>query len=852
MRERLLLLAGALRQPAPAVSAWILLLSGSLYAAVARADEARTPIELPAGELQQALDSLAMSTKLQVLYEPDLVVGYSTPRIAGLMTRAQALEQLLKSTDIAFRFTASDAVALYRKPARSRTSSNLPQPPAPARLAADSPPLHTITIQGTRPTAARYDINASLTALKTPGPELLSPVNFQSLGQQALQEQQPERVEDLLENVSSIEIAPDGQPTVGFGIRGFNTYQYYLDGVRVSPDLHHDGFRDLANVERVDVVKGPASTLYGRTEPGGLINIITKQPLAAPLLCFEQQIGAFQRRRTQLDAGGPLSAAATLRYRFNAAWETSDSFREGLRNRRLFLAPTVSWTPSPATQVTAYLEYLRSQDPTDSGLPLVGSSLPPVPVRRRLEEGGDVNTRDLRVGVRGLYVVGDQWTWRYHLDGRWLQTPQSPQLTLANNRLDPEQCGPRQCPVDRTLFAIPVSRGETWFASLDLVGSLHLWGMPHVLLVGTEYFRVAGNNEWVFSAEPPAGGPDYGSDLFSPHHTGVPGSFLQSPDVGFATTTLERWTSALLQDQIELGGHVYLLAGARYDHVWEALDTAFGFPLVDSGRDTRWDSSLKKRAALLWHPIAPLSAYAKYAENFGISTGIYGNGTGGTGTLLPPESAHEWEVGLKWQIPQNDFSGSISWYELTKLNIPEPLFSPLLTAQGFRSVTGAARTRGLELDVQADISRNLRLTASYAYMDSKILADVSADFDPNGNLLPTNGNTGNRFYGVPRHGGSLWLAYRPLWRSAPGLKLGLGLVARTEREGDNANDYQLPGFTRWRALAAYGWSGAKDHFNIQLNVENLFNTRFFESVGGTSLVMPGCPRRWLVSFRADL
>ena len=84
------------------------------------------------------------------------------------------------------------------------------------------------------------------------------------------------------------------------------------------------------------------------------------------------------------------------------------------------------------------------------------------------------------------------------------------------------------------------------------------------------------------------------------------------------------------------------------------------------------------------------------------------------------------------------------------------------------------------------------------------------------------------------------------------LKLGIGLVARTQREGDNTNDYQLPGFTRWRALAAYGWGGARNRFNLQLNVDNLFNTRYFESLGGTTLVMPACPRRWLVSFRAEL
>jgi iron complex outermembrane receptor protein len=142
--------------------------------------------------------------------------------------------------------------------------------------------------------------------------------------------------------------------------------------------------------------------------------------------------------------------------------------------------------------------------------------------------------------------------------------------------------------------------------------------------------------------------------------------------------------------------------------------------------------------------------------------------------------------------------------------------------------------------------------ASYAYTESRIIDDFGAGVDANGNPIVTPGNTGNRLYGVPRHGGSLWLAYRPSWGPARGLKLGVGVVARSERQGDNANDYQLPGFARWKALAAYGWRAGDTQLNLQLNVDNVFNTRYFESLSGTSSVMPGWPRRWLVSLRVEL
>jgi iron complex outermembrane receptor protein len=332
----------------------------------------------------------------------------------------------------------------------------------------------------------------------------------------------------------------------------------------------------------------------------------------------------------------------------------------------------------------------------------------------------------------------------------------------------------------------------------------------------------------------------------------VPRTFLQNPDSAFATTTAEKWNGVYFQDHVALTEKLYLLAGARLDYVRESLDTAFGFPLVDSGGDSRRVSAFKRRAGVLWHPTALLSAYANYTENFGIATGLYGNGTGGTGTLLPPQSAREWEVGVKAEILDGKAAGSAAWYNLTEVNVAESVSSPLLSAQGFRTVTGTARSRGLELDVHGEILPNLQLLASYAYVDSRIIGDVGGNLSSDGSSAPPPSNTGNRLHGVPRHGGSLWLAYRLSGASPEGVKLGIGVVARGARAGDNANTYELPGFAKWKFLAAYGWRAAGTRFSLQLNVDNVFNAHYFESVTGTSSVVPGCPRRWLVSVRAEL
>jgi iron complex outermembrane receptor protein len=171
------------------------------------------------------------------------------------------------------------------------------------------------------------------------------------------------------------------------------------------------------------------------------------------------------------------------------------------------------------------------------------------------------------------------------------------------------------------------------------------------------------------------------------------------------------------------------------------------------------------------------------------------------------------------------------------------VFSP----EGLRTVTGTERSRGVELDVRGVLGP-VELRASYAFLDTRILADSGTAEDSDGNIITTPGNTGNRLFGAPRHGGGAWVTYRPTG-FLQGLKLGVGAVARTWREGDNENDYRLPGFVRWSVLGGYEWPWAGGKLALQLNVNNVSNSRYFESISGTHTVMPGAPRRWLATVR---
>lgn len=806
------------RGPARA-AVWVAVLALGLSVSAHAAGQA-VRVELAPGPLGSALVRLAAATQLQLLYDPDLVRDQVAPHVSGVMTPAQALERLLAQTPIDYRFTGDDAVALFLR-ARRRPAV---EPSRSTRVNA----AQTVTVVAAR--MGPGDPGGASSALRVDDSVMTAPVSTASLPRELLQEEQALRLEDVLETVSGIEVAPDGQSATGFSLRGIPTYEYYIDGVRISPDLHHDGYRDVANIERIDIVKGPASMLYGRTEPGGVINVVTKQPTAQPLLSLQQQVGAYGQLRTQFDSGGPLGAAGTLNFRVNAAHERGDSFR-GAGNHRVFLAPTLRWRPAQGAEVTAYLEFLQSHDPVDSGLPVVGSAIPAVPITRSVESGGEIRTSDLRVGLRGRFALGPDWSLDYHLDRRWVQTPQRPWLGLADDGLDPATCTLASCPVDRFLLATPHSTGGTWYGSFELHGEQVVWNAPHAVLLGAELFDARSHNVLLYS------NTDFLTDLYKPAPSPVP-TDLSNPDGIYASTTLERWAGAYLQDRVAIARKLYVLLGVRYDTLLERYDAASGPPLADLGADQLREHAFKRRAGLLWHEAnAPYSVYANYVENLGVSTGIYGSGKGGTGQLVPPQSARQWEIGIKAELAPRALAASLSWFDLTKLNLVLPVANPVQNAQGVAVVTSGVRSRGLELDLRAESRAGLRFLASYAYLDTRLLAN-----DANGYAA------GNRLFGTPRHGGSLAAYYHP-GGVLHGLRLGAGVLARGWREGDNVNDYVLPGFLRCRAMLGYTWGLREGALDLQLKVDNLFDTRYYESVSGTHTVLPGWPRRWMLSVR---
>jgi iron complex outermembrane receptor protein len=378
--------------------------------------------------------------------------------------------------------------------------------------------------------------------------------------------------------------------------------------------------------------------------------------------------------------------------------------------------------------------------------------------------------------------------------------------------------------------------------------------MQHSLLVGLDVFQSVEYSELYTKSD--AG---LATDLFNPRPGTMPLSLLTNPDWSSHDSTTERWAGLYVQDQIHLSDSLYVLAGARYDFVEEQVNnlaydaTNPYIPYwIDYGGGANQVHALKARGGLLWHPAGAFSLYANYIQNFGVSPGLYYSTNNQQElTYLPAERASEWEAGLKLETADGKASAAIAFFDLSKENISSPILEPAIDNAQNQFLMHAVTNRGMEADFHGEVLPGLQVLASYAFIDSRIDND-SFWYGPLPKGYELIGSTGNRLAGVPRHGGSLWTTYRVTRGMLHGLKLGFGAVARSAREGDNANDYQLPAFVKCSAVAAYGWRAAGANFTLQLNVDNMFDKRYFESLSGTHTVVPGTPRSWLATVNVAL
>jgi iron complex outermembrane receptor protein len=681
-----------------------------------------------------------------------------------------------------------------------------------------------------------YAVMATAIATKTDTAILETPLSVQVVPQEVLQDQQVTRIEEAVRNVSGVyqTNAWYGEFADQFVIRGFLNYQIlYRDGFRM--DTGNVGRHETANIEQIEVIKGPASILYGRMEPGGLINYTTKKPLPDSHYALEQQFGSFDSYRTSLDATGPISEDK-LAYRFNASYEHDGSFRQFVGDERWFLSPVVQWKISPATQLSVAWEYFNNKTTPDniglipygdrplSGLVNVNNVLQNFPNDRNLGEPTDFqNATQQMVNLSFSHVFNQRW-----------------QLNVMfNSAITHEEDGGasgdfstdedvNQGILNRTNEASLIGLNQrfnlaTYAFDVNVLGKLNTWGVRHNLLIGGDYYRDNADqtccqlNGLLLD----------NISIFAPVHGVTIGPV--DPSSAFTIYGNLGWYGLYLQDQVQLPYHFFVLGGFRYDMAHDLVSSKYG-------KGGSSDHKISPRVGVLWQPREWLSLYGSYVENFGATNG---EAVDRNNHPLPPQIAQQWEVGVKTAFGRR-FLGTLAYYDLTKQNIATA--DPLFPNDGHHAlVIGEANSHGVELDLAGTILPHWNLLVAYAYTEAKIVNDLYF------------GTAGNRLANVPKNGGRVWTTYSLLGGEPRRLTLGAGLTARSVREGDMKNDYLLPGFATVDAMASYSFPLSKSNLILQVNIHNLLNRNYFEASGDflRGRIAPGSPTAVMSSIRFE-
>ena len=638
-----------------------------------------------------------------------------------------------------------------------------------------------------------YTVTNSSTATKTDTPIMDTPVSIEVVTQEVLKDQQAFRFQDAVKNVSGVQQGFIGGGFDSFIARGFQlgTFQY-RNGIRI-PGINFD----FANVQQVEVLKGPASSLYGRSEPGGLINAVTKRASAVPYYSLEQRFGSYDLYRTQANATGAITADESLLYRFDLSYLNSNSFREQSFNDRVFVAPTLTWQPLDSTEFNLTVEYLNEDRVYDSGIPAIGDKIAPVPITRQYDQPGLFDTYE-------SVLVDFNWSHQFNDDWKIQNGVVSNNQNNENN----ETFTRGRLVDDRTI------RRVAWFGKndtdlqtvyLNLTGKFETFGIHHSTLLGGDYFN---QHSVGYATNTPIGdidifNPVFPSNLNLAQFDNLPLDFFKNQQGGFFEDRKDTWYGVYFQDQLSFfDDKLFIMGGGRYDWARVKLDSAFLSPLEKSVEN---NSRFNPRVGITYRPWTWLSLYGNYLESFGAN-----NGRSSTLQAFDPQTAEQYEAGLKTEFFDGRLTSTLAFYHLTKNNVltPDP------NNPNFSLPIGEARSQGIELDISGQLTDALSLITTYAYTDARITKDNS-------------GNEGNRLPYVAEHTGSAWLKYAFQQAPLQGFSIGAGVYAASERQGDAANSYHDGAYARLDLFGAYRYKIGPTYLTTQLNINNVTDTEYF-------------------------
>ncbi|MGV0028467.1 TonB-dependent siderophore receptor [Phormidesmis priestleyi] len=636
-----------------------------------------------------------------------------------------------------------------------------------------------------------YRVPKASTATRTDTPLRDVPASIQVIPQEVLRDQainsSSNPLGNAVQNVSGVNnLGLYGGFAQSLRIRGFNvgTFDgsYFRDGIR----LFTFGTPETFDLEQIEVLKGPASVLFGEAQPGGIINLVTKKPLRDPRYSLEGSAGSFRSVQVGADFSGPLNPEKTALYRFNGYYSDAGSFRDFVTRERVFLAPVLQFSLGKNTTLTVDAAWSNETRTSDDGFVAIGDGVADLPRNRFIGEPfQNVRINDFSIGYLLNHRFSDQFTLRNSLRVQWV---------------NPERYFPLRDSLDEATGDLSLLRyfaaGEykTISTQTNLISKFSTGSIEHQLLFGVDYSRQ--------TDKPKFGGfDDYRTiNIFNPTY-----SRLQYPKAEllnfFRDDAIDK-VGVYLQDQIELTSNLKLLAGGRFDSYFQKRSTQdLGEPKQEFEQS---DSRLSPRFGIVYQPTRSLSLYASYTTSFQAS---FGTNRNGDGSPFAPEIGQQLEAGIKADLNRN-LSATLAFYDLRKKNVTTD--DPASSDPNDQVQTGEQRSRGIEFDLVGEIVSGWKVIASYAYTDALVSDDRSGFED-------------NRLDNTPKNAASLWTTYEMQQGSLRGLGFGLGAYFVGDRFGDLSNTYVLPSYVRADAAIFY----QRDNWRAAVNFRNLFNKKYF-------------------------
>jgi catecholate siderophore receptor len=747
-------------------------------------------INIPAGSLKDALDSFIKQTGTNVSYDYSKIEGIKTKGLKGKFLPKEGLDRILAKSGL-HAVLQVDGYILKEFQTFSSKNQTTKKPVI----------LPMVEVAADKEVA--YLTPRTTTAMKTDTLLRDTPHSVTVINQKQLQDQNPLSMTDAVRYVPGVGISTGEGNRDAIVFRGNrSTGDFYIDGAR--DDVQH--FRDFYNIERIDVMRGPAGLIFGRGGSGGAINRVRKEASWDPVQQVRFSGGSYNHKRVTTDFG--LALNDKVAFRLNGLYEHSESFRKGYEQQRYGLTPTVTVKPTKDTKVVFHAELFKDDRIADRGIPSFFGR-PLKLVKRSTFFGGPAARSPTDTNKKALSLLVD------HKFNNNVRVRNRTHYAIFDKKYRNIFANGSPSPVTG-LVALGAYDDETdvenFFNQTDLLLNFDTWIFKHKMVTGVEIgrqvvdnVRLRGHfNGLTTSTMVPASNPIFG---------GLIGFFNR----GLADTNnhvQNSTVSVYMQDQIEILPQLHAVAGVRYNR----FHTDFRRHDALSPNLEARNNLVDPRFGLILKPIEQVSIYGSYSMSHQPRVGDNFKGISVTNATLSPERFINIEGGVKVDVQPN-LAFELAFFQLDRTNVILPTGVP-----GVNFLGRGSRVRGVETGLNGQITEDWSIIASYAYQEG-ILKNA---------MRSTLGE-------LPKHTYAIWNRYN----LTPWFGAAFGVIGRTEMFTTTTNAVTLPGYARVDAAI---YARINKYVRAQVNIENVFDVNYFVAAHNDNNIMPGSPIRAVASL----